>query len=146
MKQGHLIFLRTSMAANRRLYVRPYIIKHTATNAGDLMQVCYRLASSLLPRQIVETTCIKLNSNHCSSIHLLKNQSGMYRLQRCSRLLMSHFDGSLLTRADFFLTDRLVILKPEQMMRTHPDIGLMTASQQACSRRAAICAFLAVYL
>ena len=29
-------------------------------------------------------------------------------------------------------------------MRTHPDIGLMTARQQACRRLAAICAFLAV--
>ena len=29
-------------------------------------------------------------------------------------------------------------------MRTHPDIGLMTARQQACSRLAATCAFLAV--
>ena len=31
-------------------------------------------------------------------------------------------------------------------MRTHPDIGLMTTSQQACSRRATTCAFLAVYI
>ena len=28
-------------------------------------------------------------------------------------------------------------MKPEQAMRTHPDIGLMTARQQACSRLAA---------
>ena len=33
----------------------------------------------------------------------------------------------------------------EQVMRTHPDIGLMTARQQASSRLAATCAFLTVY-
>ena len=30
-------------------------------------------------------------------------------------------------------------------MRTHPDIGLMTTRQQACSRLAATCAFLAMW-
>ena len=40
---------------------------------------------------------------------------------------------------------RLVIIKPEQAMRMHPDIGLMIARQQSRSSFTATCAFLTVY-
>ena len=60
-----------------------------------------------------------------------------------SSLLIRSLDNQL---ASSLLTtcNRFVIIKLEQAIRTHPDIGLMTARQQSCSRLAATCVFLAV--
>ena len=57
------------------------------------------------------------------------------------RSLDNQLAASLLTTCS-----TLVIIKPEQAMRTHSDIGFMTARQQAYSRLAANCAFLAVHV
>ena len=59
---------------------------------------------------------------------------GISLMQTCCHYQVA---SSLLT-----ICSRLVIIKPEQAMRTHADIGLMTARQQACSRLAVTCAFL----
>ena len=77
---------------------------------------CNLMFTDLL--KVVETTCISLVDK------ILDNQLASSLLTTCSRL---------------------VIIKPEQAMRTHPDIDLMTARQQACSRLAATCTFLTVY-
>ena len=73
-------------------------------------------------------------------------------LQTCCKLL-KQFASSLwrksldnqLTASLSTACSRLVTIKPEQAMWTHPDISLMTARQQACSRLATTCAFLAMY-
>ena len=57
----------------------------------------------------------------------------------CRKLLDNELASSLLTTCS-----RLVIIKPEKAMRTHPDIGLMTAGHQTCSKIAANRAFLAL--
>ena len=67
--------------------------------------------------QVAETSCIK----------------------RVDKSLDNQLAPSLLTTCS-----KLRTIKPEQAMRTHPDIGLMTARQQSYSRLAATCAFLAV--
>ena len=63
-------------------------------------------------------TCCKLMKQLASSLHACSSQLAASLLRTCNRL---------------------VIIKPEQAMRTHPDIGLMIR------RLAATCALLAVY-
>ena len=57
--------------------------------------------------------------------------------KRASSLCINSFDNQL---ASCLLTtcSRLVIIKSKEAMRTHPDIGLMTARQQSCSRLAVV--------
>ena len=56
------------------------------------------------------------------------------------KILDNQLASSLLTTCS-----RPFIIEPEQAMRTHPDICLMTAEQQACSRFAATFVLLAVW-
>ena len=42
-------------------------------------------------------------------------------------------------------SNRLAVINMNQAMRTHPDIGLVTARQQGCSRLVATCMFVTVY-
>ena len=71
--------------------------------------------------------CYKLSTSCSKSVKMLK--------QLASSLWIKSLDHQL---AAFLLTtcSRLVIIKPEQAMRTHPDVGLMTAKttnlQQTC--------------
>ena len=78
-------------------------------------------------------------------LYLLKLSAGKGLLKQLAssswiKSLDNQLASSLLTTCS-----RLVIIKPEQTMRTYPDIDLMTARQQACSGLSATCAFLAVY-
>ena len=106
----------------------------------NLHQVC----SSQLASSLQFTTCIKLavHIQLASSLQFTTcSKSAVHNLhQVCS----SQLAASLLT-----ICNRLYIIKLEQAMRTHPDIGLMIAccSKSAADllqRPAATCAFLAV--
>ena len=77
---------------------------------------CNLIFADLL--QVVETTCIKL-------VDKKSWQS------TCSKPVTT--------------CSRLVIIKTEQAMQTHSDIGLMTARERACSILVATCVFLVVY-
>lgn len=101
------------MAANRQLYVYLYIIKYTARNVKNLMRFVVKLYQ----------------------VHVKIILDVTWYLHTCCKLFKQ--------RASSLLTDRLVIIKPEQMIWTHPDIGLMTARQYAWNRLAASWAFLA---
>ena len=90
----------------------------------------YRLDASLLSSQINQACCL-----HWTLCKLLKPLASSLWIKNLDNQLAS----SLLTTCS-----RLVVIKPEQAMRTHPDIVFMTARQQACSRLAATCAFLAL--
>ena len=88
----------------------------------------YRLAASC--QQIAASL---LTSSSCSKSVKIRLIATLY-LQTCYKLLKqlasslwiksldNQLAASLLTTCS-----RLVIIKPEQAMRTHPDIGLMTA-------------------
>ena len=116
---------RLRLAASSGFYRLCCKLSKSCSNSVDfikLQQVCQNqtycnlISAALL--QVVETTCIKLVDKS------LDNELAASLLTTCSRL---------------------VIIHPEQAMRTHPDIGLMmTVSKQACSRLAATCAFLAI--
>ena len=94
-----------------------------------LMKVCHQVVSSVLAWS---RTLHQVCENQLSK-------------QLASSLWIKSLDNELATS---LLTScrRLVIIKPEQAMRTHPDIGLMTARQQPCNRFAATSAFLVVYI
>ena len=89
---------------------------------------CQQVAASLL------------TSSSCSTFLKIRLVATWY-LQICCKLL-KQLASSLWIKtlynqlASTLLTtcSRLATTKPEQAMQTHPDIGLMTAREQACSR------------
>ena len=108
-------------------------IAYAVTNATNMLQVVdfsHLLQVSLLHQ--VEQVC----ENHACCNLIFADL-----LQLASSLLIKSLNyqlaASLLTTCN-----RLIIIKPGQAMRMHPDVGLMT---EACDRLAATYAFLAVY-
>ena len=107
----------------------------------NLLQVC----SSQLAASLQFTVCSKsavhnlqqvCSSQFAASLQFtICSKSAVRNLQQvCS----SQLAASLLTTCS-----RLVVIKPEQAMRTHPDIGLMIAtfskSQTCCNLRVSGC-------
>ena len=79
----------------------------------------------------------------CSPHQFCENQTWSKLLKPpASSLSLKSLDNQLASSLSTTCS-RLVIIKPKQEIRTHPDIGLMTAKQQACSRPSATCASLA---
>ena len=66
---------------------------------------------------------------------------------RCSGFAYKHLQSTVFISVSSMFANcrRVVVMKPEQAIQTDPDIGLMTARQQACSRLAITCAYLTVY-
>ena len=98
-------------------------------------------------------SCSKSLVNKLQQLSLLHQVEQVCENQTCCNLIFANLlqlASSLLIKsinyqlAASLLTtcSRLIIIKPEQVMRKHPDIGLMT---EACDRLAATYAFLAVY-
>ena len=117
------------------------------TTQPETPQTCCKLW--ILP------ACCKLSTSGGKSAEFIKSQQ-ICENQTCYNLIFAEklvklpapnlwiksLDNQL---AATLLTthSKLVTIKPEG---THPDIGLMTARQQAYSRLDATCAFLAVYM
>ena len=95
-------------------------------NFTDVMQVCHRVTSSLL----TSSSCI---------ISVKIRLDPTWYLQTCCKLLKQYASSLWIKSLDNQLVlsqlttcRRLAIIKPEQAMRTHPDISLlMTAHKHA---------------
>ena len=102
---------------------------------------------------IPNNLCIAYTVTNATNMLQVVDFSRLFENQTCCNLIFAdllQLASSLLIKslkyqlASSLLTtcSRLIIIKPKQAMRTHPDVGLMT---EACSRLAATYAFLAVY-
>ena len=133
-----------------KYHVNASVILYRSRKLQQTTQTCCKLW--ILP------ACRKMSSSCSESVDFIKLQQ-VCENQTCCNLIFADLLHAVETTASSLwiksldnqlpaslLTtcSRLVIIKPEQAMRTHPDIGLMTARQQACSRLAATFAFLAV--
>ena len=94
-----------------------------------ILSACCKLSTSSKSVDFIELQPVCENQTCCK---LLKQLS--------SNLWIKSLDNQLASSL-LITCSRLVIIKPEQAMRTHPDIDLMTVRQQACSRLAPTCAF-----
>ena len=108
-------------------------IANTATTATDMLQVVDF-------SRLLQVAASLLTSLSCSKSVKIRLVATWY---------LQTFASSLWIRSQLSICSKPVdnlletcYIEPEQVMRTHPDIGLMT---EACNRLAANYAFLAVY-
>ena len=88
---------------------------------------CEQVAASLWKSDLLQLDICRLAVSYWK--HLLASSLWIKSLD-------NQLAASLLTTCS-----RLVIVKPEQAMRTYPDIGFMTARQQSCHRLVQLACF-----
>ena len=108
------------------MYLFPVFLNDFLKYAIDnLQQAC----SSQLAASLQFTTCSKSAVRNLQQVYLQLTICSKSAVRNLQQVCSSQLASSLLTTCS-----RLVVIKPEQAMRTHPDIGLMIAS---CSKSAA---------
>ena len=115
-------------------------IAYAVTNTTNMLQVVDFSHLLQVVNKLQQVSLLHQVEQVCEN-HACCNLIFADLLQLASSLLIKSLNyqlaASLLTTCN-----RLIIIKPGQAMRMHPDVGLMT---EACDRLAATYAFLAVY-